>query len=279
MLQPLQRQGQKVSLSDPKVFEQVRNDLIARKLAFQEGNREGLGNSPDAKRQEAMFHQQLVSGLYFQKVAGSAKISDDQLKQAYDQAVKNHPPEEEMHVRQIIVGSEDDAKSVIKDLDGGADFAKEAKEKSTNKGNGQDGGDLGWMPKSYLTHLNQGLADAVTALQPNGYTKTPVKVGNDWYVTQLVEKRTPKLPTVDEAKPELKGQLERVAIGQQIQQLFNKAASSGSIKFNNLDGSPAAPPGAPAAAAAPATAAPAPTAPATGGTAAPLQLPQTAPQQ
>ncbi len=58
------------------------------------------------------------------------------------------PPEEEVHARHILVSTEDEAKAIIADLKKGTAFDKLAKEKSTDKASGAEGGDLGWFKKS-----------------------------------------------------------------------------------------------------------------------------------
>ena len=58
------------------------------------------------------------------------------------------PSEEEVHARHILVSTEDEAKALIAEIKKGAAFDKLAKEKSTDKASGAEGGDLGWFKKS-----------------------------------------------------------------------------------------------------------------------------------
>ncbi len=265
------------ALTDPGIFDKVRNDLIARKLAYQEAIREGLQNSPEVKKAEAMFHQQVVTQMYFQKAQGPVP-SDDKLRAAYDQAIKNAPPEEEVHLRDIEVKTEDEGKDIIKQLDGGADFEKLAKERSVNKALAADGGDMKYATKTALAPLGATFTDAAFNLAPNTYTKTPLKVGTDYHVIQALDRRTAKLPSFEEAKPQLIPQLQQVAVSEKLSVL-----ARGHVQAFNVDGSPITGPASPPAAKAtqPLPAAPVPhpaEAPAVPGGAG-LQLPQTETQQ
>ena len=58
--------------------------------------------------------------------------------------------------------TEDEAKAIIEQFDGGADFAALAKEKSTDTGSGANGGDLGWFAKDVMV---KEFADAAFAMK------------------------------------------------------------------------------------------------------------------
>ncbi len=261
-LQQMLPPGKHISLSDPQVFDKVRNDLISRKLAYQQGMREGVQNAPEVKRAEAMAQQQIVTNEYFSKIAAPA-ATEDKMRQAYDEAVKTQPKQDEVHARHILVKTEDEAKDIIKQLDGGADFEKLAKEKSIDKGNAADGGDLGYFTKG---NMDPTFSEAAFALQPGSYTKTPVKTSFGFHVIQALDKRPSKIPSFEDAKPQLRAQLMQRAVQQRIVEL----AKSSKIQAFNVDGSPetSLPPSTPPAAPAGQPSAPSPAT-------APLQLPQT----
>ena len=265
--------GKTLSLSDPQVFDKVRNDLILNKLAYQEAIKEGMQNSAEVKRAEAMAHQQIVTSAFFNKIATPA-VTDDKVKAAYDEVVKTQPKQDEIHARHILVKTEDEAKDVIKQLDAGTDFEKLAKDKGV-----PEGGDLGYFTKNGT--MDPAFLDAAFALQPNTYTKTPVKTSFGWDVVQVLDKRPAKTPTLEEAKPQLRSQMAQRA----VQARVNELVKGSKVQFYNVDGSPesapqatapaqpVATPAAPAPATPPTVAAPAPAG------AAPLQIPGAIPAQ
>jgi len=67
------------------------------------------------------------------------------MRKVYEEAIKQANSEEEVRARHILVETEDEAKAIVEQLKGGADFAALAKEKSKDPGSAQNGGDLDFM--------------------------------------------------------------------------------------------------------------------------------------
>src|SRR6202023_3419322 len=84
----------------------------------------------------------------------------------------SRPAEEEVHARHILVATEDEAKAILAELKKGTAFDKLAKEKSTDKASGAEGGDLGWFKKSDMV---KEFADAAFALKKGELTEAPIK--------------------------------------------------------------------------------------------------------
>ena len=90
--------------------------------------------------------------------------------------------------------------SVIKELDGGKDFARLAKEKSTDP-NKPDGGDLGYFgPGQMVPEFDK----AAFALEKGKYTKEPVKTQFGFHVIKLEDKRPQQPPAFDQVKDQVK---------------------------------------------------------------------------
>jgi peptidyl-prolyl cis-trans isomerase C len=234
VLQQIIPAGKQPSPEDlQKLYPRLIDDLISRKLAFQEAMREKLQDKPEVHHAIMNAEQQVLVQAFFGEV-GKPAVTEENMKKAYDEAVKVTPPQDEVHARHILVKTEDEAKDIIKQLDGGADFAKLAKEKSTDKGNAQDGGDLGYFTKG---SMDPAFSDAAFALQPGTYTKTPVKTSFGYHVIQVLDKRPAKMPTFDEAKPQLESQLAQRAIQVKLKSIAEKSK----IEVFNPDGSPITP--------------------------------------
>ena len=71
-------------------------------------------------------------------------VTDEALKAAYEETYGSAEPEKEFNASHILVATEDEAKALVEALNGGADFAELAKEKSTGP-SGPRGGNLGWF--------------------------------------------------------------------------------------------------------------------------------------
>jgi parvulin-like peptidyl-prolyl isomerase len=88
---------------------------------------------------EMLAFQDLTLELY-RDVLVPTQLRVDVLRQ---RLAADQPPVEERTVRHILVDTEEEAQEVIGELEGGADFAQLAEERSTDTGSGAQGGDLG----------------------------------------------------------------------------------------------------------------------------------------
>jgi peptidyl-prolyl cis-trans isomerase C len=193
----------------------------------------------------------VIQDFWLQKEI-AAKVTPEKLKQAYQERLKTMPAEEEVHARHILVATEAEAKAIIADLKKGADFDKLAREKSTDKASGAEGGDLGWFKK---TDMVKEFADAAFALKKGALTDQPVKTQFGYHVIQVEDRRRAPPPSFEEMSDQIRQDLARETVTAMLNQLRGNAK----IEKFNVDGSKPAP--APAAPAAPAK----PAAPATPG--------------
>jgi peptidyl-prolyl cis-trans isomerase C len=130
--------------------------------------------------------------------AGEAAQTDDAMHKVYDDAIKQMPPEEEIHARHILVPTEDEAKAIEAELKKGADFATLAKEKSKDPG-AADGGDLGYFTKDQMVPE---FSEAAFKLD-KGQISDPVKTQFGWHIIKLEDKRTKPTPSFDEVKSQI----------------------------------------------------------------------------
>jgi peptidyl-prolyl cis-trans isomerase C len=227
------------------IFPQLLDQVIDGKLVSVEGRKANLQNDPDVKRRLALVEDQLIQQAYLLKEIDK-KITPEALKARYDKFIKDTPPEEEGHARHILVKTEDEAKAIIADLKKGAAFDKLAKEKSTDKASGAEGGDLGWFKKSDMV---KEFADAAFALNKGDLTETPVKTQFGYHVIKVEDRRKAPPPAFEELADQLREEMSREAVTAQLDQL----RSGAKIEKFNMDGSKVeAKPAAPAAPATPA---------------------------
>jgi parvulin-like peptidyl-prolyl isomerase len=93
---------------------------------------------------------------------------------------------ESIHYRQIILDTTDltEGDALVRQIEGGTDFAQVAAEKSTDTAAKETGGEVGWAPRG---SLDKGLEDALFALEPGKLTVYPT--GQSVYVYQVLEKQ------------------------------------------------------------------------------------------
>ena len=139
-------------------------------------------------------------------------VSDADIKERYEKEVAATPAEEEVSARHILLKTEDEAKAVIAELDGGKDFAELAKEKSTGPSAAQ-GGDLGYFTKGRMVPEFEAVA---FTLKAGEYAKEPVKTQFGWHVIKLEDRRETTPPAFEEVADQVRQLVMRERYGDLI---------------------------------------------------------------
>ena len=90
---------------------------------------------------------------------------------------------------------------MIAEIKKGAAFDKLAKDKSTDKASGAEGGDRGWFKKSDMV---KEFADAAFNLKKGELTETPVKTQFGYHVIKVEDRRKALLLAFEEMADQLK---------------------------------------------------------------------------
>jgi peptidyl-prolyl cis-trans isomerase C len=186
-------------------------------MVTQAADKKNLADNPDFKRRLAFLRSKLLMGYELQEEAKTA-LTDEALKQTYDEAVKSMSGQEEVRARHILVEGEDEAKAIIEQLKGGADFAKLAKEKSKDPG-AAEGGDLGYFTKDQMVPE---FADIAFKMYP-GQLSNPVKTQFGWHVIKVEDKRIKQPPEFEKVKDQIEAYLARKAQSDFIAKLRQSA--------------------------------------------------------
>jgi len=152
----------------------------------------------------------LFASVMIDEVAGR-EIADADIQATYEAAYGNLPPEPEFNASHILLETEAEAQAVIEELNGGADFAELAKEKSIGP-SGVDGGALGWFG---LGMMVEPFEAAVVGMEV-GTISAPVQTQFGWHVIRLSEKREKPAPTLEETRPSIMDSLRQKAVEAEI---------------------------------------------------------------
>lgn len=197
--------GQELQRFPPAQWRQLLLDAVVdMELLAQAARQDGLDQDPDFQKQMEFLELQALRNAYLSQKIGDA-ISDEDLQAAYDAEFADFEGAEEVNARHILVKEKAEAEELIKELDGGADFAELAREKSTGP-SGPNGGDLGFFGRGQMVPP---FDEAVFALDPGTYTKEPVETQFGWHVIKLEGKRKQEKPALEEVANGLRQQLFR----------------------------------------------------------------------
>jgi peptidyl-prolyl cis-trans isomerase C len=206
--------GQVVALREtlPQEYQALADDVLYKGILEQLIQQTVLAQSQEDKltaRDDVMIANQrrtYISGAALQAVVDTA-VTDATIQAAYDAKYKGAAPLIEYHASHILVETEEQAKDLKAQLDGGADFAGLAKANSTD-GSAAGGGDLGWFGPGMMV---KPFEDAVIALQP-GQVSAPVQTQFGWHLILLVETRDADAPPLADVRADLSAELQRQAI-------------------------------------------------------------------
>jgi len=226
------------------LYPMLLDQLIDARALVAEAHKSGLDKDPAVQRQIAAAEDRALQTAVLNKAVGPS-VTEEAVHARYDKDVAGKPGEEEVHARHILVDSEAEAKKIIGELKGGADFAALAKQYSKDPGGAQQGGDLGFFKKDEMVPE---FANTAFALQPGQVSPEPVHTQFGWHVIQVIERRKAQPPSFDQAHDELRQKM----IQEGVRTVVAKARAAASVERFNLDGSPlratdtAVPPPAPA---------------------------------
>ena len=216
------------SLPPNMLFPMMLDQLIDRKALVLLAQKQGLDKDPQVQRQMARAADSALQNALLSRDVGPS-VTEQKVKERYDATVANKPGEEEVHARHILVGSEDEAKKIIAQLQGGADFAQLAKEHSTDPGAAQ-GGDLGWFKKGDMLPE---FSAAAFALQPGQITETPVHTQYGWHIIKVEGRRQAPPPNFEQARDQLRQDM----IQEGVRKVVAEARQGLAIQRFNPDGS------------------------------------------
>lgn len=124
-------------------------------------------------------------------------VPEEEAKKFYDETYK---PQEQAHVRHILLKSEEEAKRVAERLEAGESFATLAEEKSEDKAKG---GDLGFIARGQTV---KPFEEAAFSLKVGEVSK-PVETKFGWHIIQVEERRNQPPPPFEKEKQKITTQL------------------------------------------------------------------------
>ena len=178
--------------------------LIEIRLLAAKAREKGYDKNAEFQNRMAFLANRALHSEYVEKEVAEA-VTDEMVRARYDKELADTPPSNEVHARHILVKTKEEAEAIIKELDGGADFAELAKAKSTGP-SGPNGGDLGYFQQGQMVPEFE---KAAFGLDVGAYTKEPVQTQFGWHVIQVEDKRAVQPPAFDAVKDQVRSAMLR----------------------------------------------------------------------
>ena len=201
------------SLPDDVLFDGILEQLVQQTVLSQKADEPG----PVVELQLENEKRTLLAGTAMKSLIDD-QMTDEAIQTAYDEKFADAEPTKEFNASHILVESEDEAKALVTELEGGADFAELAKEKSTGP-SGPNGGELGWFGPGMMV---KEFEDAVIGMEP-GAVSAPIQTQFGWHVIRLNETRMQDAPPLEEVRAEIADELQQKLIADTLATLTDEA--------------------------------------------------------
>ncbi len=210
-------QGQK---DTPETRKAVRDDLIKQEVLAQEATRKKLDKDPDISTQIMITRQSVLIRALQADFIKNNNPGEKELREEYQAVSAASMGDQEYNPRHILVSTEAEAKDIIAKIKKGGKFEQIAKDKSTDDGSKNKGGELGWSSARSYT---QPFAEALVKLKKGEITQKPVKTSFGWHVIRLDGVRPLKIPPFEEVKEKVKQRVLQQKFQAYLEELKGKA--------------------------------------------------------
>jgi parvulin-like peptidyl-prolyl isomerase len=168
----------------------------------------------------------MIEQLLAREIYRRVSVSSPEVRRYYQANPQEFEKPEQVHARQIVVATQEDAAAAMELLRSGADFAAVAKEKSTAP-EAESGGDLGYfamgeMPAEF---------NVVFGL-PKGGTSGTVKSPYGYHIFKLVDKRRAGRISLEEARKEITEKLRREKEDKRYKQWLTELRKRTKLEIN-----------------------------------------------
>lgn len=210
--QSLPQQYQQVPVETLR--DQIIKSLIERKLLAQAARQAGMLENDKLKQRIDYMTDDVLQQAYLNQII-ETRTTEETLQSAYAEMIAGYDNSDEVWARHILLENEADARTVIVELEAGADFAELAKAQSTGP-SGASGGDLGYFVKEQMVAL---FAAAAFKLDVGAITKDPVQTEFGWHVIKVEGRRPATPPSYAEVRDGLRTKEAQAALTEHLTKL------------------------------------------------------------
>jgi len=197
---------------------QAREELIRHEALLQAALKSGV-DTPLLQAQGQFAAETLKVRSYLQQWLKQNPVPQEAIAKEYA-ALKARTGNQEVQLRQILVGSEDDARKLLAQLASGGKFEDLAQLVSKDASAKANGGLLPWVPEGNLVPA---IAQEVSKLAAGQTTASPVRTANGFHVIRMEGRRPFTLPPLGQLQNQIQQNLEAQAVDAHIKRLRDQA--------------------------------------------------------
>ena len=201
MLQQLPDEAR--NMPQGQLFMLLLERAVDRILVIDAARKSGLAEDPVIQARVRAAEDDVLWAVFLERQV-QENLTEKRLRRAYNR-LSSVAAEEEVKARHILLASEEDARAVIHDLEGGADFTAVAREQSIGPSR-ESGGDLGYFSRSQMV---EEFSAAAFSMNEGEFSKEPVKTQFGYHVILLENRRRAEVPSLQEAMPQIQQDVTR----------------------------------------------------------------------
>ncbi len=224
----LEALSQEIKINTFELKKSLLDEMVNQELLYQEAKSRGIQGRQEIRDLADGYLRGLVIRQLIIDVTENIAVDPQEIEVFYSQYKDQLGEPEQRRVREIVVGSEDEAKQILVNLLQGGDFATVAKEKSISDSK-QNGGDLGFITKGQKGEEYRKFDDIAFSLEA-GQASTPFKGPKGYYILKTEEVKESKVKPVTEVWDQVKNSLLPLKQQQRVQELIDKLKSNSAIE-------------------------------------------------
>ncbi|ADY54571.1 PpiC-type peptidyl-prolyl cis-trans isomerase [Syntrophobotulus glycolicus DSM 8271] len=180
-------------------------------------------------KQQGLTEEDLKNTFAFAYYTGKdATVSEEETRQYFEDHFDQYGGQmEQVKARHILVGTEDEAKDIIRQIQAGADFAALAKEKSTD-GSKDNGGEIDYFTRGKMV---EEFEKAAFDMKIGELTTTPVKTKYGYHVIQVLDHKQTVKPDYEKVKEKVQADALENAQNQKAESYYMKLAQEAKIEY------------------------------------------------
>ena len=190
-------------LPQGQLFALLIDRAVDRSLVISSARENGFANDPAIQARLKAAEDDVLWEVFLERKIQEG-MTAARVRKAYDR-LAGDAAEEAVKARHILLAGEEDARAVIRELQGGADFQTLARAKSMGPSR-ETGGDLGYFTRDQMVDE---FSTAAFAMETGAFSKVPVKTQFGWHVILVEYRRRAEAPTLEQALPQLRQEITR----------------------------------------------------------------------
>ena len=206
---------------------QLLDQLISFELIHKYAEDEKLSETEEYKSQLEILKKDLLIQAGVKKVLDEVTVSDEEVKNFYDNNSEMFKGEESVRAKHILVDTEEKAQEIKTKISEGVSFEEAAKEHSSCP-SGSQGGDLGFFTRGRMVPEFEEAAFASAI----GEISEPVKTQFGYHLIKVEEKKPATAKSFDEVKDQLKMNLLSQKQNIAYMNFINKLKQEQDVKIN-----------------------------------------------